>query len=86
MNVFVEMLEGNNPPEFEKEAIEGMNIIDFYESINYKPKVIKYSVYVFPELNGILKPLSPVYHDTSDSYEVNYEIVRDGAETSENYF
>lgn len=52
--------------------------IDFYLMNKIKPRVIKYSVGVYPILNGVFIDHSPILFEKGDHLDIKYTIQRAG--------
>ena len=52
--------------------------IDFYLMNKIRPKVIRYSVGIYPVLNGVFIDYSPTLFETGDHLDVKYSIQRVG--------
>ena len=52
--------------------------IDFYLMNKIKPKVIKYSVGIYPILNGVFIDYSPILFEQGDHLDIKYTIQRNG--------
>ena len=48
--------------------------IDFYLVNKIVPKVIRYTVGIYPVLNGVFVDYSPILYETGDHLDVKYAI------------
>jgi hypothetical protein len=73
VDVFAEILEDL---EFYKERTKSIikenikNPMEYYNSLRIKPKVIKYTIGIFPIINGLKINYSPILYEKGDFLEV----------------
>jgi len=76
IDIFVEILDNE---EYDKEKNKTTinndteNPLEYYNSLKIKPKVIKYTVGVFPLINGLKISYSPILYEKGDFLEVSIE-------------
>lgn len=74
VDVFVEVMEDDKIYKERTKSIfteEIKDPMDYYNSLKIKPRVIKYSVGVFPIINGLKINYSPILYEKGDYLEVS---------------
>ncbi|CAI2386460.1 unnamed protein product [Moneuplotes crassus] len=77
LDIFCEIMDDDKVLKDRTKSIFTENIeepIDYYESLGIKPRVIKFTVGVYPIINGIPIHYSPILYEKGDTLDIKYTI------------